>query len=207
MNPLRTFSITALLALGTALPAAAQVSFSFGASVVSNYISRGLTQTSNGAAFQPWAEIGFNGAYAGIWASNVNNGTDTAEIDLLAGYRFDLGGLSMDIGYAHYFYNVTPSSGEIYLLGSFDAGTAEVFGGLYFATGGALNLSDAHLGVTAPVYDALSATVKIGNNNAGTTYADLSFGYDVTANLSISAGANYSSTEGTRFLAGVSTSF
>lgn len=206
MTHVRTLTAGALLALGTAMPAAAQVSFSFGADIVSNYISRGATQTNNGAAFQPWAELEYMGLYAGLWASNVNNGTDNLEVDIYGGYRWGFGGGTLDIGYALYTYDNSPSSGELYLLGEIEAGRASFFGGLYFATAGAFTLADAHLGVTAPIYDALSVTLKVGDA-AGTTYGDISLGYAFSDNVSASLGVNSSSTEGTRILGGLHFSF
>ena len=100
-----------------ALPAAAQTAIeSAGLTVtltpaVSNdYLFRGISQTRNNWAFQGTADIQHeSGFYIGAFVSNAkflaNPYNDTRqELDALAGYRFELAGVAMDIGYVGYYY-------------------------------------------------------------------------------------------------------
>jgi uncharacterized protein (TIGR02001 family) len=95
-------------------------SLSANASVTNNYIWRGLTQTENEAAVQgglDWASD--SGFYIGTWASNVNYGPSDVysyEHDIYAGYAFEAGGLSFDVGYLYYNYdsNANFDFGEVY---------------------------------------------------------------------------------------------
>ena len=117
---------------------ASRFDVAFGAAVTSQYVSRGIPQ-SDGFAVQGYIEPSYGWAYAGVWASNVgptiaSTAPATIEVDLYAGIRPTFGSLTVDLGYAHYFYNNgVASSGEIYLRPSyeftdwFSAGTAVYF--------------------------------------------------------------------------------
>ena len=93
-----------LLAVGIiSIPSFASVSANV--SFTSDYIWRGMTQTDAPAiqgGFDYAAESGF---YAGIWGSNVNfNDGAGSELDLYAGYAFDVGDIGVDVGYISYEY-------------------------------------------------------------------------------------------------------
>ena len=97
---------------------ASKFDVAFGAAVTTQYVSRGARQ-SDGFAVQGYIEPSYDMFYAGIWASNIGptvlGTTDTVEIDLYAGIRPTFGNLSLDLGYAHYLYNVSGTvGGEIY---------------------------------------------------------------------------------------------
>ena len=83
--------------------------WSANASATSNYLLRGLTQTENEAAVQGGIDYtADNGFYAGTWASNVNYGAGDVysyEHDMYAGFAFDTGSLSWDVGYLYYNYD------------------------------------------------------------------------------------------------------
>jgi uncharacterized protein (TIGR02001 family) len=103
--------LAALVAVSPVAAAADGLSTSIGFAVVSEYVSGGMKQ-SDGIAFQPYVELGINGFYFGIWASNVDgptigSATDSAEIDVYLGYRGEAGAISYDIGYYRYFYDNT----------------------------------------------------------------------------------------------------
>ena len=73
----------------------------------SDYIWRGMTQTSEEAAISGGFDIANeNGIFFGTWASNVEFGDNAAtELDWYAGYSNELEtGLSYDIGYLSYTY-------------------------------------------------------------------------------------------------------
>lgn len=117
LDTLRCATLAAAALLAPALPAAAQTNIeSAGLTVtltpaVSNdYLFRGISQTRNNWAFQGTADIQHeSGFYIGAFISNAkflaNPYNDTRqELDALAGYRFELAGVAMDIGYVGYYY-------------------------------------------------------------------------------------------------------
>ncbi len=116
---IRPLALSAALALLPAAVAAQDVAVSFGATLTSDYISRGLSQTGGRPAVQPFVEVGLGGFYAGVWASNVRfpGSDDRVEVDLYAGFADSVGALSFDIGYARYFYNRSGDCCGEFLLG------------------------------------------------------------------------------------------
>ncbi len=114
---LRHAWIAAAALLLPTLPAAAQTNIeSLGLTVtltpaISNdYLFRGISQTRNNWAFQGTVDVQHeSGVYVGAFLSNAkflaSPWNDTRqELDLLAGYRFTLGGVSLDLGYIAYLY-------------------------------------------------------------------------------------------------------
>jgi uncharacterized protein (TIGR02001 family) len=89
----------------------------FGVTATSQYISRGLAQSS-GAAIQPWAELDVNSFYLGYWGSNVSPSLISGahfENDLSIGWRPTHGPLTFDVGYVRYVYDVSSIDyGEVY---------------------------------------------------------------------------------------------
>ncbi|MFD1702887.1 TorF family putative porin [Methylopila henanensis] len=74
----------------------------FGVKGASEWVLRGITQTSGDPAIQGYVELqAFDWVYAGVWASNVNfGGTDpAAEIDYYGGVRHSFGPVTLDVGY------------------------------------------------------------------------------------------------------------
>ena len=77
--------------------------------VSNDYLFRGISQTRNNWAFQGTADIQHeSGFYIGAFINNAKfrqpyNDT-RQELDALAGYRFELAGVAMDIGYIGYYY-------------------------------------------------------------------------------------------------------
>ena len=117
LGTLRSATLAAAALLLPALPAAAQTTIdSAGLTVtltpaVSNdYLFRGISQTRNNWAFQGTADIQHeSGFYIGAFVSNAkflaNPYNDTRqELDALAGYRFELAGVALDVGYIGYYY-------------------------------------------------------------------------------------------------------
>jgi len=119
-------SILAASAVASSV-AMAESNWSANIGVTSNYMWRGVTQTTDQAAIQGGIDYeNPNGFYAGTWASNVS-WTDPVgyEIDLYAGYGFDWGKTNWDVGYIYYAYPLTENDstaltssadfGEVYL--------------------------------------------------------------------------------------------
>ena len=114
---------TVLLAGALALPfstATLADGFSANAAANNNYIWRGLTQSENEAAISGGIDYAAdNGFYIGTWASNVSYAPGDVfsyEHDIYAGYTFESGGFSYDVGYLYYNYDDEAEFdfGEIY---------------------------------------------------------------------------------------------
>ena len=81
-----------------------------GATLTTDYILDGLTQTQGKPALQPYLEVEFPGGfYVGAWLSNVDFGddTDTLETDLYLGLRGQFDAVGYDITLFQYYYDVT----------------------------------------------------------------------------------------------------
>ena len=102
-------ALAAALATVTAGAASAQ-DVAFNAAVTSDYVFRGVSQTSEDPALQIGVDYTTGGFYVGAWASNVDFGDDTdAEVDLYAGYRTEAAGFAFDFGAVGYTYVNAPS--------------------------------------------------------------------------------------------------
>jgi uncharacterized protein (TIGR02001 family) len=106
---MRNLLILGAIAAATAAPAFAQdVTISGNVALATDYAFRGVSQTDESPAVQGGfdATFGDTGFYAGTWASNINFGTGGAnlELDVYGGYKFDLGGVAMDVGVLGYLY-------------------------------------------------------------------------------------------------------
>lgn len=98
---------------------ASAIDIAFGATFTSRYVSRGVAQ-SDGPTLQGYVEASYDWAYIGVWASGVDIDPDNVEIDVYGGIRPTFGNLTVDIGYAHYFYDETGSCcGEFYVKPSY----------------------------------------------------------------------------------------
>ena len=88
------------------------VTVSGGATLVSDYRFRGVSQTDKRPALQGSFTLAHeSGPYAGVWGSSVDDyvakGADQ-EIDFILGYRTTFGGTTVDAGVTYYYY---PGSG------------------------------------------------------------------------------------------------
>lgn len=102
-----------VLAAFSAVPAAATdlgagFSVDGGATLVSDYRFRGISQTDKGPAVQGTFTIAHtSGFYATWWGSSIDdyiaNGSD-AENDLIAGYKKTFKSTSVDVGFLYYYY-------------------------------------------------------------------------------------------------------
>ena len=116
-----------------------QFDLSLGMAVTTDYVSRGITNTDSSPALQGYIEPSLGLFYINVWASNVDYGEDFegAEIDLAVGARPELGPVSLDLGYVHYFYNpedVSPDYGELFLKADYNFNDKFTLGGrVYFA--------------------------------------------------------------------------
>ncbi len=94
--------------------AAPAVTISGGATVVSDYRFRGISQTDKSFAVQGTMTLSHSsGLYATVWGSSVDEYVAAAsdqEIDLIVGYKTTFGSTTLDAGVLYYFY---PGSGDI----------------------------------------------------------------------------------------------
>ena len=122
-------TLLAAAMLATTTTAIAEISAN--ATLASDYVFRGISQTDNQLAIQGGFDYAWdNGFYVGTWASNVDpdffNGDDNGqdpqtEVDLYGGYSGEYNGVGYDFGYLRYEY---PGFGladtnEIYVSASY----------------------------------------------------------------------------------------
>jgi uncharacterized protein (TIGR02001 family) len=109
--PMKTLVVsTAMIALFVPQALLAKgLTFGGGVTITSNSLSDGLSETGNRPAIQPSFELGKNGFFAGVWASNLkDDGGNRAELDLTLGYRGEtVAGLGYELGYTQHFYDKT----------------------------------------------------------------------------------------------------
>lgn len=103
-NLSKAIAVASLLSAGVMTSQAANAEVSFNAALVTDYVFRGFSYTDNGIAIQGGADYAHeSGAYAGVWGSNLDDGTDTGtEYDLYVGYGLEVGELEVDLGYITY---------------------------------------------------------------------------------------------------------
>lgn len=103
--------VAAVYAFGFSGGATAQeVALSWGATLTSNYLDDGVTQTDDRPAIQGYVEAQRAGLYAGVWASTVkfDDNDDNLEVDLYLGFRNEtLNGVGYDISYEQVFYDAS----------------------------------------------------------------------------------------------------
>ncbi len=130
---LNTLILAALAVPGLAMAEDSPISANVG--LVSDYLVRGISQTSGGGAIQGGFDYADeSGFHAGVWGSNISwitdfgaTGTSSLEVDTYAGY----GGAfaddySYDVGYIRYNY---PGSYTA-VAGNVKSDTSEIYGSL-----------------------------------------------------------------------------
>lgn len=150
----------------------------FGATLTSDYLWRGITQTDHKPALQGYVEPSFGIVYAGIWASNVAFGGDSdVEVDLYAGIRPEFDVWSFDLGYTHAFYLNDPGSDSGELFAKAYAAVAEpvtLGAELYFNPANSATYVEANTDITLPHNFGVSG--GIGAVNGDTSYATWNVG-------------------------------
>jgi uncharacterized protein (TIGR02001 family) len=177
-----------LVSAQTAAPAAPKAAvpdytISYNVGAVSDYRFRGISQTSNRPAIQGGADVAFkNGAYLGVWASNVawvrtfnlaNN--SSLEVDLYGGYKMEIAkDTTIDLGLITYQYP-SNNSGAVGTNGA----------GLYSNA----NTNEFYGAVTYGIYTAKysrSTGNFLGNlNSKGSNYLDLSAAFDMGGGITL----------------------
>lgn len=189
--PLLAGVSTAALAEDTAPPPAFTVTG--GATLISDYRFRGISQTNKRFAVQGTLGVSHaSGFYVGTWGSSIDdyvaNGSDQ-EIDLYGGYKHTWAGTAVDVGLLYYYY---PGSGgantdffEPYINAS------HTFGPLSAKIGGNFSWSQRALG-----YTNAKTGVSHGKGTGFYGYGELSAavpgtGISLTGHLGHSFDRNY----------------
>ncbi len=91
-----------------------KLTWSWNIGATSDYIFRGISQNMRNPAAQGGVDMTYGIFYAGVWASDVNFGTNAilggvgsvanVEVDLYAGIKPVLGPVTFDLGVIHYAY-------------------------------------------------------------------------------------------------------
>jgi len=116
----KTLLTTAISAAIMLVSAPSYAELTANASMTSNYLWRGLTQSINEAAVQGGVDYASDsGFYVGTWTSNVSYDSDDAysyEHDMYFGFAGEAEGFSYDVGYLYYNYDANAGFdfGEVY---------------------------------------------------------------------------------------------
>src|SRR5262245_28941011 len=98
------------IATPPAAPEQRACTFSANAALATEYVFRGISQTSEGPAIQGGFDATCGRFYAGVWASNLDWGTldgrtsANIEMDWYAGVKFNTGRIAWDAGVIYYTY-------------------------------------------------------------------------------------------------------
>lgn len=189
-------TIFAAAALAAPLAAAAQAkpepefTFSGNAGLFSDYRFRGFTQTDFKPAFQGGFDFSHkSGFYLGNWNSNVSsvlyNGA-SLEMDFYGGYKFDAGGIGIDVGAIYYFYPGTGKYAPAFKAKNFEAYVGGAIGPVslkfYHSFTDFFGLNSDATGLTPP-------GAKI--DTKGSQYLDLSASFDAGAGVALQAHLGY----------------
>ena len=108
--------VAAVIASSLAAEAVSDLGVSANVAMTSNYVWRGMTQTTDNMAIQGGFDLDYKGTYIGTWASNVDF-AEGVELDIYAGYAGEFSGVSYDVGFIQYAYpNAVDANnfGEVY---------------------------------------------------------------------------------------------
>ncbi|MDP3175137.1 MAG: TorF family putative porin [Phenylobacterium sp.] len=150
--------------------------FSFNVGVASDYVFRGVSQTSESPQVFGGADVSMGQFYGGVWASNVDFGDDTdAEVDLYAGFKPTVGPVSLDLGVIYYGYLNEPSNAnwaywEAKAAGSVAVGPGTLGAAVYYSpdfTGGGDDDDALYYEVNGsiPLAEKVTASAAIGHQD------------------------------------------
>ena len=113
-GPMLGLALTLITTPALAQEETPAVTISGGATLVTDYRFRGISQTDKDFAVQGTFTLTHkSGLYATVWGSSIDDyiaaGSDQ-EIDLIAGYKKTFGGTTVDVGVLYYYY---PGSSKI----------------------------------------------------------------------------------------------
>ena len=209
------------------LPTASNAELGFNLGVVSLYKDRGVDQDGRDEAVRPAVQGSVdysfgNGLYVGAWGSSGRFGKADAEVDVYAGYGFQITeDLGLDLGYVHYIYPGEGSwnSGEAYIGLNYQRFSFTVLRGMKSD----VNKGDMYyrLTYTHPLMEKLDFTVGVGYQHfhvadvRGKTDYSAGLSYAIRDNIHLTgtiAGANRrgdvdDGSRDTRFIVGLNVAF
>lgn len=154
----------AVLAASTLVSGAAMAGVSGNVAVTSNYIWRGETQSGDLSAVSGGIDYAHDsGFYVGAWNSSLA-GAGEYELDLYAGYGFEVGGVGLDVGAISYQYPQETNDGdfsEVYVGASYDMFSAKVSLSNDYA-GGSDDAMYVEVGADIPVKGDLTLGLHYG---------------------------------------------
>jgi len=109
-------------------PIAAQAEVSANVAATSNYMWRGVTQSSNNAAIQGGIDYSADsGLYVGTWGSTLG-GASGYEQDVYVGFAGTAASIDYDLGYIYYAYPIQDNAdfSEVYVSGGIAGFTAGI---------------------------------------------------------------------------------
>ncbi|WP_052367339.1 TorF family putative porin [Algiphilus aromaticivorans] len=171
--------VIAAAALGTATmaPTVASADLSGNAGVMSEYLFRGLTQSTGASVYGGLDYSADSGFYVGTWAATINFGTGAGgagtEVDVYAGYAGETDAFSYDVGAIYYWYseedevdNPDPSYNTPEIYGSLGFGPLSL--SAYYAPDTYFGVDDSAYGVygsgSFPLTSVLALDAAIGYN-------------------------------------------
>jgi uncharacterized protein (TIGR02001 family) len=175
------------------------ISGNFG--LFSDYRFRGMSQTNKAMAAQGGFDLAHkSGLYAGTWTSNVadwaNTGGNGQELDVYGGFRTELVGVGVDIGYLAYIYpgntaNPKQNTEEAYIGLSYGPVSykVSVAGNKWFGYAGSGSIYQ-DLSAAFSLSDKVTFGLHVGFQDVKHTSADLDF-TDYKASISYALPDNY----------------
>ena len=150
------------LAMGLMISGAANAALEANIGATSNYLWRGVTQSSDDGAISGGLDYSHDsGLYAGTWVSSL--GGTGSEVDYYAGFSGETESLGYDVGYIYYQYD--------------DASLAD-FAEVY----GSVTMSGVTAGIASEVYTQ-------GGTDLDQTYYSLSSDFELTDGFGLTATA------------------
>jgi uncharacterized protein (TIGR02001 family) len=157
-------SASASLAMADEEEASLPGEFSANIAFTTDYVYRGISQTSEDVALQPTLDWNHeSGVYLGVWGSNIDfkDGSSQLELDIYGGYANEYEGISYDVMILGYVYpgadrDLDQDFVEFSLALGYDFGLASVNTGVaispdfYGATGVGAHIT-AGVGVPIPI--------------------------------------------------------
>ena len=107
---------TLALAMGLMISGAANAALEANIGATSNYLWRGVTQSSDDGAISGGLDYSHDsGAYIGTWISSLGNADANTEMDYYAGFSGETAsGIGYDLGYIYYAYDAGDDFAEVY---------------------------------------------------------------------------------------------
>jgi len=211
MKKLLASSVLAIVA-ASSVSAQSEVELSYGVDFVTNYLSKGLTNTDDKAAVQPYLDIALNGFYLFFWGSNASfGGVTDIELDVGVGYYGEVGDFGFDIGAAQYLYRDDKTDyGEAWLKLDYASSDRFSIHGEYlrefYADENWYYVSAAYGGLPYNMTLSGGTGSDFGSRNAGKDVVSADFGasFDLNDFSAFDIRAHYSSIEDERVVATMS---